>query len=501
MRPSVHGDVVHSRPVAVNFGTEAAPSVVVFYGGNDGALRAINGNRSASIPSTGGVAAGGELWSFIAPESYPILKRLRDNSPKVSFYGSSTGSTKPYGMDGPIVAYKDETRTLIFASMRRGGSALYAFDVTAPASPAVQWRLGSTQLDNLGQTWSPPKALKTSGYESGSPPKPMLIMGGGYDPCEDSDPHTCSAPKGNRIYVVDAVGSAGSTTVLKTFTTDRSVIAEVFVVSDTDTGLAKYAYAADLGGNIYRISGANANAPFGSTPPATWTITKIAALGGSTTEARKFMFSPDVVDANGTYVLAIGSGDREKPLRSYTFASDVTNYFFMVKDKPAVTDWLSSESANCGGASVICKNSLYGITTNATPTQTELATKPKGWYLGLRAKEQVVTSAITVFDTVTFSTHVPPAPASADMCVASLGTAYAYNINYSNAAGSNDRSTLIDGGGLAPSPVAGMVKLDSGEVVPFLFGGGGSSAFETKTPTSPVSTAQPKRRMYWYIKK
>lgn len=496
MRPSVHGDVVHSRPVAVNFGSESTPSVVVFYGGNDGALRAVNGNRSTSI---GSATAGSELWSFIAPESYPILKRLRENSPKVSFFGSTTGTAKPYGMDGPIVAYKDTDRTLIFASMRRGGSALYAFDVTTPSSPALQWRLGTAQLANLGQTWSPPKVLKASGYGSGT--SPMLIMGGGYDTCEDSDPHTCSSPKGNRIYVVDAVGASGSTTLLKTFTTDRSVIAEVFVVSDTATGLAKFAYAADLGGNIYRISGVDANTPFGSTAPADWTITKIAALGGSGIDARKFMFSPDVLDANGTYVLAIGSGDREKPLTTYDDAYAVTNYFFMLKDKPTVTDWLSTESANCGGSSVICKNSLYGITTSATPTPTELATKPKGWYLGLRDHEQVVTSAITVFDTVTFSTHVPPAPPSANMCVASLGTAYAYNINYANAAGTNDRSVTIDGGGLAPSPVAGMVKLDNGEVVPFLFGGGGSSAFETKKPTPPTSTSQPKRRVYWYIKK
>ena len=54
-RPSAHGDVVHSRPVAVNFGTDGSPQVVVFYGANDGALRAVNGNRSGSI---GGIAAG-----------------------------------------------------------------------------------------------------------------------------------------------------------------------------------------------------------------------------------------------------------------------------------------------------------------------------------------------------------------------------------------------------------------------------------------------------------
>ena len=67
MRPSAHGDVVHSRPVAVNYGTDASPKVVVFYAGNDGVLKAINGNRTASI---GSVAAGKEIWSFVPPEFF-----------------------------------------------------------------------------------------------------------------------------------------------------------------------------------------------------------------------------------------------------------------------------------------------------------------------------------------------------------------------------------------------------------------------------------------------
>lgn len=496
MRPSVHGDVVHSRPVAVNFGTATAPSVVVFYGGNDGMLRAINGNRTAIY---GGVPAGGELWSFVAPESYPIFKRLRDDTTKVSFPGSTSGLPKPYGIDGPIVAYKDATRALIFASMRRGGNALYAFDVTAPASPVLKWRLGSTELANLGQTWSPPKALKTNGYGSGA--APMLIMGGGYDTCEDADPPTCSSTKGNRIYVLDAVTGAK----LNEFSTERGVIAEVFVVPDAATGLAKYAYAADLGGNIYRISGADANTPFGNTHPASWTMTKVASLGGGGTDARKFMFSPDVVDDNGTYVLLIGSGDREKPLAITAWANSnaVQNYFFMVKDKPADTTWLTSENATCGD-DVICKASLLPILASANPTPAQLATKPKGWYLGMRPKEQVVTSAITVFDTVTFSTHIPPVPASATQCSANLGEAYVYNVKYTNAAstnGTDNRYQDIAGDGLPPSPVAGLVKLDDGKVVPFLFGASPKSPFETKIPTSSELVVQPKGRVYWYIQK
>jgi type IV pilus assembly protein PilY1 len=82
MRASAHGDVLHSRPVALNFGTAGTPQVVVFYGSNDGVLRAVNGNRATAIASK---AAGSELWSFVAPAFYAQIKRLRDNATPINF--------------------------------------------------------------------------------------------------------------------------------------------------------------------------------------------------------------------------------------------------------------------------------------------------------------------------------------------------------------------------------------------------------------------------------
>ena len=235
----------------------------------------------------------------------------------------------------------------------------------------------------------------------------MLIMGGGYDACEDATPNTCtSSSKGHGIYVLDA-GTGALLNGPLTLPTDRSVIADVVIVPDSATGLAKYAYAVDLGGNIYRVT-------IGANTPANWTITKIASLGCDTNTTcsnnRKFMFAPDIVQDNGAYDLLLGSGDREKPLLAN---GSVNNYFFMVKDKPTDSTWLSAENINCG-ASVLCLNSLVPITSAATPSATTLAAK-KGWYLALNANEQVVTSAITIFGVVTFSTH-QPTPAQAGVC-------------------------------------------------------------------------------------
>lgn len=504
MRPSVHGDVVHSRPVAVNFGSESSPKVVVFYGGNDGVFRAINGNRpeNGTIDS---VAPGGELWGFVPPEFHKQFDRLHDNDVQISFPNVTVGNPlpKPYGIDGAITSYREGSDAWIFAAMRRGGRAVYAFDVneSQPSQISLKWKIGcdDSQCTNadwsaLGQTWSPPKSFKARGVDSGT--SPLLIMGGGYDTCEDALPNTCnSTSRGRNVYVLEA--RTGK--LLKSFATDRSVVAEVAVVPDQSTGLGLYAYVADLGGNVYRIT-------MGEEAVANWTMTKIAALGCATASStcnynRKFMFAPDVLLQNGTYMLLLGSGDREKP-REYT--STTSNYFFMLRDRPSDPSWLSTEVGNCG-TGVLCLDSLLPIAGDETPSADALGGK-KGWYLALNPTEQVVTAAITIYGVVTFSTHEPER-ASPGMCSANLGLARVYNISYLDASsenGTEDRSEELPPDiGLPPSPVAGLVTLDNGQTVPFCIGCSADSPLEGSEPQVPasVSPAQPKSRVYWYIER
>lgn len=511
MRPSVHGDVVHSRPVAINYGTDAAQQVVVFYGANDGMLRAINGNQDTAI---GSAAPGSELWSFVPPEFYGSIKRLYDNSQRINFPGvpanSSPTAPKPYGMDGPMAAYREGTSAWLYASMRRGGRMIYAFDVSSVASPVLKWRRGCPNQDNddecgtgtndmsgIGQTWSAPKIVKASGYGAGL--TPIVMFGGGYDKCEDVDatgsPAPCgAATKGKKIYVLDA--STGD--VLKTFDTDRAVSGEVTIVNDS-AGLAKFAYAADLGGNVYRIT-------IGTAVPGSWAMTKIASLGcdapvTTCTPNRKFMFGPDVVEDNGMYVLLLGSGDREKPLRSYAGALSVSNRFYMMVDKPSDNTWLTTEASKCDGYSLLCHNSLFGITGTATPSAADLETK-KGWYLVLAAGEQVVTSSVTAYGNTTFNTHTPTSPTVSQSCRADLGTAKVYNVSYLNAGGQNDGSRFqnVVGGGLAPSPVVGRVMVD-GTLRDVVIGANPDSFLSPKGAAVKAAFKQPKGRVYWFIQK
>lgn len=398
---------------------------------------------------------------------------------------------------------------------------IYAFDVTTPTSPSLKWRQGCPNLTNdtgctsasfssIGQTWSAAVSLKSSGYVSGSTPLPMLIFGGGYDTCEDgsgaSDLNTCTAPKGNKIFVLDA----NSGTLLTALSTDRSVVGDVTVVSNNITGLAEYAYVADTGGNVYRIT-------IGSSAPSNWTITKIASLGCSTTSCpggvanRKFMFSPEIVVTPSYNVILIGSGDREHPLLSHTTTTSVDNAFFMIKDKPSDATWWSSETGSCQSLALACISSLLAIDPDSTilPTDAQLEAK-KGWYMPFGAagtshdKEQVVTSAIAVLGVVTFSTHTP-VPTDPSVCGSNLGLARVYNLGFMNgrSAGAT-RYVPIAGGGLPPSPVAGMVTVahpTTGQniTVPFVIGSSPDSPLEGASPSPIVTPAHYKSRAYWYL--
>jgi type IV pilus assembly protein PilY1 len=508
MRPSSHGDVVHSRPAAVNHGTNNTTDlqVVVYYGGNDGVLRAVNGNQSLSFTSNSTVyAPGQELWSFMPPEFYGSIKRLYDNSPAIKFPndGVSTATAKSYGVDGAVTPLKTTvssvSKTYIYATMRRGGRAVYAFDVTTPGNPSLLWKKGcasssltdsdcSSSMSDMGQSWSQIKTFYASNYSSGS--SALIIMGGGYDTCEDYDGgsgganHNCtSSSKGHKVYILDAVTGAvvrSFDTVAPSGGTARGVVADAAIINSS--GLATYAYIPDLGGNVYRIS-------FSGTSSSDWSMTRIATVGcgtvASCTANRKFMFTPSVVPVeSGTYYyVLLGSGDREKPVTAYTASNNVSNYFFMIKDKPADSSWLTGESSNCSSTSVICLSSLTHIGTT-TPTDATLATT-KGWYMDLSSTEQVVTSAATYSGQTFFSTH-QPASQSANSCSTNLGTAQAYCVGYKNAAGCfasttsnpSGRISKITAGGLAPSPVvvtANISTYDYG-THSYITGAGGSTS-------------------------
>jgi len=460
-RPSIHGDVVHSRPLPITYG---ANDTVVYYGSNDGMFRAINAQT------------GNENWAFMPYEfaQSGFVDRLRNNQPLIKFSNDNSSAAvdylpKPYGWDGSIgVAQNlDSSKVWIYPTMRRGGQMVYALDVTNKTNPTILWKKGcysgtcSADFENMGQSWSAPVVVPVAGYST----EKVAIFGGGYDACEDDNSASpaCSSPKGANVYLVDA----GSGALLKKFNTERSVVSEVSVIDINSDGKADYAYVGDTGGNIYRIDMVTRTVS-GSTvtyQPITdtnsWTIRKMATAGGS----RKFFYQPALfpVAKDGRVYLAIGSGDREHPLKSHYAYSAVTNRLYVYLDDLRVT----SGSAVDLNALVDKTTDLGCDSASITPTSTAA-----GWFMDLNQYgrgELTVTSALILAGQVIFSTNRPIDPASGS-CATGLGEARGYWMNLTNASGTinqtnpgscgGDRSSKFASDGMPPSPVVGTVLID-----------------------------------------
>lgn len=478
IRPGVHGDVLHSRPVVVNYG--GSTGVVVFYGSNDGGLHAVNGNANMAVDAN----AGKELWSFIAQEHFSKLNRLRTNQPEIrlSTTGAlSTATPRDYFVDGPMGIYQKvldggiNEKVYLYAAMRRGGRVLYALDVTNPTAPKFLWKKTSANLPILGQTWSEPKLAKIKGHAN-----PVVIMGAGYDSAAEDAATPGITTMGNAVLVLDAFDG----TVLKTFTTDRSVPSDTTLVDTDFDGYVDRVYAVDMGGNLYRIDLEKTSATTTSVVPSDWGIYKLASLSGGGT--RKFFYPPDVVLAPTFAALMLGSGDREKPL-----VASSADAFFTIKD--------TRTGKGTPSLSFIPITSVNLGTVGSTDDQTAGCKIPMD-----TNGEKIVNAPTSIAGITYFSTNRPSASMSS--CSANLGIAKVYSAPlFCQTATSQE----LKGGGLPPSPVAGTVivsytsPVDSNitltKRVPFIIGAPNTKASGIEgskvTPTiSPV-----RKRRYWNL--
>ena len=513
VRPSIHGDVLHSRPAVVNYG--GSIGIVVFYGSNDGIFRAVNGNKDATAPGViamaGGrlVRPGGELWSFVAPDFFGKFQRLRSNSPALTLGATSSG--KDYFFDGTTTVYQDlriagSPKTYIYLTARRGGRLIYAFDVSDPTKPPTfLWSKTNADIPELGQTWSQPKLALVKGHTdlSGNP-IPVVIMGGGYDPAEDTDPVAAADTMGRAIVVLDAIDGSTVWTACKSGCTATvsamtyAIPSDITLLDRDGDGYTDRLYTGDLGGNIWRADINDASA-------ANWTVTRIASLGGTGTSARKFFYPPDVTPTAAFDAVVAASGDREHPLLPNA-SSTVVNRFYMLKDTNTGTSVAS-------GWTTITESLLTdetGAAAGTTPPYSSTSTT-SGFYVTLdHPGEKAVNAPLTVAGYTYFGTNTPADPKlDTNMCYPNLGIARGYAINFLTGTGLNNNGYIVfDGGGLPPSPVFGLVAVnpDAPNVyTPVLIGGGNqtgtgggnnSSALGSQKVTPPNTGKR--KRTYWF---
>jgi len=531
VRASVHGDVLHSRPLVINYG--GSTGIYAFYGANDGTFRATKvGQNEAS-----GSADGQEAWSFVASEHYSTLGRLYNNKPLIKFLGDSSLRTpRDYYFDGNIGVYQsaDLATTHIFVSMRRGGRFIYALDVSNPTAPKFLWK--KTYNDNdvngdfreMGYTWSEPKVValkKTSGVackaSDASTYVRSLIFGAGYDPA--SDDTTSGNPRpvatmGRGVFVMNAAD--GKLIRLLTPPADdyagfsnstrRYPIPSDVTLLDTDgDGCIDRVYVGDTGAKMHRFD-------IGDADSANWKAYTIAALGdignNGGSNDRKFLYPPEVVltviDGNQVAYILAGTGDREQPA-----STSIQDRFYMMKDAVAVG---AAVATSTGTTQAVKESQMTGVTTfnSATSTIDPKASTFRGWYITYDAGEKSVNASLTVAGTTFFGTNMPKA-VDPKSCEPNLGIARGYALNFltgTAAVGDRDKNgsinksdlyTTFKGGGLPPTPVSGVVQISESKTVRFVIGGGGSgtegSVIEgVKTQVNPSGT---RTRVFWYFKK
>jgi len=514
-RPAIHGDVAHSRPLPVNYG--GTTGVVLFYGANDGAFRAVRGSD------------GKELWAFYASENHSKLKRLTDNAPSILYTGQlnppADAVAKDYFFDGSAGIFQnaDNSKIWLFPTMRRGGRMVYGFDITTPTTPVLKWRAGcsnpdttdtascTTGMTSMGQSWSIPSVALIKGYDT-DVNNPLIIMGGGYDSCDDTDisPNNatyttnCSARKGNAVFVINANTGA----VVKTFATAGSVPSDVTLVDRDFDGFADHAYVSDTLGNFYRIDFVDPATPTTTRAATDWKINRIGYTSGG---GRKFLFAPAVLPSGGKIYVTNTSGDRERPLLSnYPYTTPIANRAYMLIDDLSVTTNILTNVVTGTAVDMDGATMFNATSTDAGCIQGSAESQGKrGWYFDLNngTGEQGVTSSL-IFGGLVFFSSNRAVSTVVGACANDLGEARGYAVNLLTASGAvgtealcgGTRSGVFIGGGLPPSPVTGVVPVDGVPVTVMIGGiqrtGGASSAIGSQRVKPSIS--QKRSRIYWY---
>ncbi|MFC7408054.1 pilus assembly protein [Hydrogenophaga atypica] len=548
-RAWVMGDILNSRPVAINYGargsyTQSNPDLRLIVGTNAGFLHMFSGDT------------GAESWAFMPRPMARIQALRQDNAESVDAI---------YGVDAPPVVYRhdansdgtikasDNDKVYAFLGLRRGGRALYALDLTNPDSPAFMWKIDNTTtgFSELGQTWSVPTVTRVKGHTN-----PVLVFAAGYDTSFDDKTTLASgtsAAMGRGIYVVDAVTGAllWSATPGAASTKNKQVSAftypmpaPVTVMDSNGDGYADRIYIADVGGNIWRVDLAGDSIP--STDHSAWRVLQMAELAEANHAGdRRFFSAVEVARAvEGTTpfdALMLGSGDRSNPN-----ATDNSDRLYMVRDYKTGIYTTNPPSKPCAVPSSdprcvlpVTHSNLYNASANLIQVGSEtekVAAKSTldaaaGWYVNLTAAsgEKSLATSRTIAGTVYFTTFSPGGSAlSANQCVPTAGTSRLYALNMFDASakldfnGSNsltlsDRS-VVTGSMITdtPSIYAGpdrviQLMLPPGSVPKTttpgtIFGGGfgrtaQTTGLQTKIPRNANESYVPGRDSgrYWYL--
>lgn len=415
------GDPLHSVPLMVNYGGSATNNYV-FVSNNGGMLHAID------------TSDGSEVFAFMPHEFLKQAEKYTTQRPALN----EDNTRQTYGLDGSWVAWRKAGATVdaapehvyLYGGMRRGGRNYYALDVSSPTAPGMKWQISnsSSGFSELGQTWSTPTVTHVPGVDGAVP---AIVFGGGYSPADHDGAYGTrseSDAMGGAVYIVNA--ETGDL-IWKASHADMkwAIPSSIAVVDFNFDGIADFLYFGDLGGQVFRVkldqTGANDHV-----------TTKIASLGGSGVNHRRFFEAPAISlgregGKNALYV-AIGSGYRAHPLDD-----DTEEGFFVIRDVSAL---------NPGDTTVATIDNLANVLADADDAPEGAV----GWYyLFERDGEKAMATPAIYNNRILFTTYAPTEQKDEDPCSVRYGDAYLHTVYLKTG---------------SPAPLKDVIDLETGEV-------------------------------------
>jgi type IV pilus assembly protein PilY1 len=374
----IMGAVMHSRPVALNYGatpgySKTNPNVRLMFGSADGIFHILQDT------DTNGAESGREVFGFYPRELLANIRWL--------YEGATTPLPRYYGADGAPVAlkvdnnadgtidYRAGDKAYVYFGLRRGGFSYFALDVSNPdTAPRLLWKIAPADggaFEELGLTFSTPVVGKVN-YNGR--PQDVLVFTGGYNGGWDQaytarrgkDLAADDDARGNAIYIVDALtgeliwkairgttGSSSNTSYAHAGLVDS--IPSPVAALVTPAGIVHRLYVGDSGGAVWRVDlpenpGSDVNHRRDH-----WFITKLADLGfdagepgGAASADRRFFHAPDIVhsyDMAGDFDgVLIQSGNGENP-----HETQVENAIFYLKDRQVTSGATAVKAENSVG--------------------------------------------------------------------------------------------------------------------------------------------------------
>jgi type IV pilus assembly protein PilY1 len=516
LRDGQLADIFHSNPVVVGQPVlfESDPSYklgfkglvadrqrLIYAGSNGGFLHGFDAGtwQPSATPPQYDVGTGAEVFGFMP---WPARQNIRfkpfdtgardyyfvDGSPSVAdawLYTSHTVGTKQ--ADG------SEWRTVLVGSMRQGGEAYYALDVTNPAAtlcdapatgdgyPCYLWEFpreddGAAYQNWVAQTWGDAILTKIRVQVGATVlERWVAVVTGGYHPTSDPNEvaYDPDATEGRSIWVLDiktgvplawhkfdTAGDCANPSSVVNNTADRQMcfsLASTPAVYDADgDSFADVIYAPDVGGNVWKwVIKAPLNladATTASQPATDWPFRKFFAAepydDGSDLFYKSFYFPPAGTRKNGKIWLAFGSGERNNLLYLGDDATADDNNRFYVVEEVDLFDQAALPAAVVTDAD---------LTPNPDDNVCADLGGSRGYYIVGQEGEKWVTNVELFVGYVIANSYVPPASGSTDPCEIA-GTAYlwAFRVEcgqglFTDAGGSSFRALNI-GGGLPTDP-------------------------------------------------